>query len=220
MPRESLENRKARATKIVRKLKKLYGEADCALNHKNAFELLIATILSAQSTDVNVNKVTPQLFKRYPTAQKLSKATLPAVEEIVRSTGFFRQKAKNIVGCAKQLVRDHDGEVPETIPQLTALPGVARKTANVVLGTWFGKNEGVVVDTHVGRIAHRLGLTWTSKDTKDAVKIEKDLMQVVSRRQWTFFSHSIIWHGRGVCPARTPRCDECELASLCPSADL
>lgn len=220
MPRESIASRQERAVKILRKLKRLYSDADCALDHDSAFQLLIATILSAQSTDVNVNKVTPALFRKYPTPQKLARGRLPDVEEIVRSTGFFRQKAKNIVGCARQLVRDHDGEVPQTIPELIALPGVARKTANVVLGTWFEKNEGVVVDTHVGRIAHRLGLTWTSKDTKDAVRIEKDLMRVIPQPQWTFFSHALIWHGRGVCPARTPRCDECTLAQLCPSADL
>lgn len=214
----ALTERKKRARKVLRGLRRLYGDADCALDHNNAFELVVATILSAQSTDVNVNKVTPQLFRRYPTSQKLAKALPDDVSEIIRSTGFYRQKTKNIIGCAQILVDEFGGEVPQSIAELTKLPGVARKTANVVLGTWFGINEGVVVDTHVGRITTLLDLTWTSKDTKDAVKIERDLMAVVPQKDWTYFSHSIIWHGRQVCIARRPRCDECLLAPDCPNA--
>ena len=216
----ALETRRERARLVLRFLHELYGDADCALEHRNAFELLIATILSAQSTDVNVNKATPALFRRFPTAAKLAAAPIEEVEELVHSTGFFRQKAKNIVGCAQRLIDEFGGEVPRSIPELTSLPGVARKTANVVLGTWFGQNEGVVVDTHVGRIAERLDLVWNHKDTKDAVKIEQDLMQVLPQEEWTFFSHAIIWHGRGPCPARKPACDRCEIAPHCPSAGI
>ncbi|MGE3165537.1 MAG: endonuclease III [Planctomycetota bacterium] len=213
-----MTQRKTRAASILRKLRKRYGDADCALHHRNAFELVIATILSAQSTDVNVNKVTPVLFAHYPTAAELARADASEVEEIVRSTGFFRQKAKNIIACSRMLVEQFAGEVPQTIAELTTLPGVARKTANVVLGTWFGKNEGVVVDTHVGRIAGRLDLSWSGKNSKDAVKIEHDLMQVLPRKGWTFFSHAVIWLGREICSARKPKCDECPLAADCPSA--
>lgn len=201
-------------------MKKEYPEAHCALEHRNAFELVIATALSAQSTDVAVNKVTPELFRRYPTPEKLAKADREDVEEIVRTTGFYRQKSKNIIGCAQRITEEFGGRVPESIPELTSLPGVARKTANVVLGTWFGKNEGVVVDTHVGRISDRLELTWSHRDTKDAVKIEQDLIQVLPRKEWTYYSHAIIWHGRGVCLARKPRCQECTLAPYCPSAEV
>ena len=209
---------RAQARRVVRGMKKLYADADCALVHGSSLELLIATILSAQSTDVTVNKVTPALFKRYPSATTLAEAESAEVEEIIHATGFFRQKTKSIINACKQIVETFDGQVPATIEELTQLPGVARKTANVVLGTWFGKNEGVVVDTHVGRLAHRLGLTWTSKDTKDAVKIEQDLMAIIPRKEWTFVAHALVWHGRKVCTARKPSCDVCTLSKVCPTA--
>lgn len=215
---EPTAERRARARKALRRLKSLYPVVECALHHDSAFQLLVATILSAQSTDNNVNKVTPTLFARYPTPHELATAKPAAVEKIIHSTGFFRQKRKNIQGAALRIVEEFGGEVPDTIEDLVSLPGVARKTANVVLGTWFGKNDGVVVDTHVGRLAHRLDLTWTSKDTKDAVKIERDLMQVIPRKEWTYISHALIWHGRGVCPARRPKCEECPLNGFCPAA--
>ena len=215
---ESLENRKKRAKKIVAELHKLYADATCALHHDSALRLLIATILSAQSTDATVNKVTPALFARYPDAKSLAAADPAEVEKMIYATGFFRQKTKSIIGACKAIVEQYDGQVPDTMEQLVTLPGVARKTANVVLGTWFGRNDGVVVDTHVGRLAHRLGLTWSSKNEKDAPKIEQDLMQVLPQKEWTFASHALIWHGRGVCPARKPKCDACTLNTLCPSA--
>ena len=179
---------------------------------------MISTILSAQSTDETVNKVTPVLFKKYKTAKALADAPRESVEEIIHSTGFFRQKAKSVQGACRKIVDDFGGKVPDTMDELVTLPGVARKTANVVLGTGFGKNEGVVVDTHIGRLATRLGLTWTSRDTKDAVKIERDLMQIIPQKDWTLMGHALIWHGRRVCPARKPQCEECTLAKLCPSA--
>lgn len=215
---ETMGNRKILANRILNRLKKIYPEADCALYHNNALELLVATILSAQSTDETVNKVTPILFRAYPSAASLASAKAADMETIIKPTGFFRQKTKNIINTCNILVESFGGEVPLTMEELIKLPGVARKTANVVLGTWFQKNEGVVVDTHVGRLAHRLGLTWTGKDSKDAVKIEQDLMQILPRNQWTFFSHALIWHGRRICAARKPKCDACELSSLCPSA--
>ena len=208
-------DRKRRAESILEGLHRLYGDADCALHHTNAFELLIATILSAQSTDNNVNKVTPHLFERFPTPSDLAEGSLEEVESIVHSTGFYRQKAKNIIGAAQRLRDDFGGEVPQSIEELTSLPGVARKTANVVLGTWFGLNHGVVVDTHVGRLSERMGLTWSARDSKDALRIEQDLMQVVPQAEWTFLSHALIWHGRETCSARSPLCDECELEEYC-----
>jgi endonuclease-3 len=215
---EPLAERKRRAERIIAELKKLYPQADCALHHGSALELLIATILSAQSTDETVNKVTPVLFERYPTAEALAEADPADVERIVHSTGFFRQKTKSIIGACKKIVEAFGGKVPDSMEALIQLPGVARKTANVVLGTWFRKNEGVVVDTHIGRLAHRLGLTWTSKNDKDAVKIEQDLMEVLPRDEWTYTGHALIWHGRRVCTARKPRCGACALSGLCPSA--
>lgn len=211
--------RKKHARSVLRELHELYPDANCALRHEDAFELLIATIMSAQSTDVNVNKVTPVLFGEYPTPADLAAADPDEVEIIIKSTGFFRQKRKNIQGAAKRIVEEFGGKVPRTIDELTQLPGVARKTANVVLGTWFHQNDGVVVDTHVGRLAHRLDLTWTSKGTKDAVKIERDLMEVIPRDDWTYLSHALIWHGRELCKARSPLCDRCPLARLCPAAE-
>ncbi len=215
---KDLDARKARARKIIKELKKLYPEAECALKHKSALQLLISTILSAQSTDDTVNKVTPELFAIYPDARSLAEADPADVEQRIHRTGFFRQKTKSIMGACRKIVDDFGGDVPDTIDELTSLPGVARKTANVVLGSWFGKNEGVVVDTHIGRLAHRLELTWSSKNDKDAVKIEQDLTQVLPREEWTYTGHALIWHGRRVCPARKPRCNACTLSKLCPSA--
>lgn len=216
--RESKAARHTRALRILDGLHTLYPQADCALKHRSAFELLVATILSAQSTDETVNKVTPALFAKYPTPAALAKAKVADVEALIRATGFFRQKAKNIVAAAQRLVEAHGGEVPAEMESLVALPGVARKTANVVLGTWFGQNAGVVVDTHVGRLADRLALARTHRDTKDAVRIENDLMEVIPQDEWTFLSHALIWHGRRICTARKPRCGECLLAPDCPSA--
>lgn len=216
--RESLKDRQTRCRALIALLRKLYPDADCALEHGGAWELLVATILSAQSTDVAINKITPVLFAAYPTPQALADAPIEHIEEIIHSSGFFRQKAKNIQASARKLVEEFGGEVPDTLEALTALPGVARKTANVVLGTHFGKNEGVVVDTHVGRLAVRLGLTWNGRDGKDAVTIEKDLMQVVPREDWTYVGHALILHGRQVCDARKPRCESCTLSARCPSA--
>lgn len=216
--RELLAEKKKRARKILAALRKLYPQADCALSHEDPLQLLIATILSAQSTDETVNKVTPVLFQRYPTAQALAEAPPAEVERIVHSSGFFRQKAKSIQGACRKIVEEFGGRVPDTLEQLVTLPGVARKTANVILGTAFGKNEGIVVDTHVGRLATRLELTWSSKDGKDAVKIERDLMELFPQDEWTFLGHALIWHGRRVCFARKPNCPGCTLAKYCPSA--
>ena len=214
----STPERKARARKLIAALKKLYPEAVTALHHQNALELLVATILSAQSTDVNVNRISPGLFKKYPDARAFAQADLTDLEKEIHSTGFFRQKAKSIQGACRRIVEAYGGEVPDTMEDLITLPGVARKTANVVLGSWFKKNEGVVVDTHVGRLSHRLGLTWSSKGEKDAVKIEQDLMKLIPRTDWTFFGHGLILHGRKVCTARMPKCAECALNTTCPSA--
>jgi endonuclease-3 len=196
----------------------LYPHATCALHHRSAFELVVSTILSAQSTDETVNKVTPDLFKKYPDASALAAAEPATIEQLIYRTGFFRQKTKSLIGASRVMCEQFGGDVPDTMENLLQLPGVARKTANVVLGTWFGKNEGVVVDTHVGRLAERLRLTWSGKDSKDAVKIEQDLQQVIPQGEWTFFSHALIWHGRKICTARKPKCGECALAPDCPSA--
>ncbi|HEU4586799.1 MAG TPA: endonuclease III [Gemmatimonadaceae bacterium] len=198
------------------RLTEAYPDAHCALDHRNAFELLAATILSAQCTDARVNMVTPSLFERYPTAHELADAAQEDVEEIIRSTGFFRSKAKSLIGMARALVERHDGEVPRSMDELTALPGVGRKTANVILGNAFDMNEGVVVDTHVARLSHRLGLVTGD----DPVKIERKLMQLVPRERWTMLSHLLIEHGRRVCDARKPRCGECVLADTCPSSTI
>lgn len=215
---EALGDKTKRVKKILAGLHTLYPDATCALEHVDAFQLLIATILSAQSTDVTVNKVTPVLFAKYPTPAALARAQSADVEKIIHQTGFFRQKTKSVIGASQAIVERFDGKVPTDLESLITLPGVARKTANVVLGTAFGKNEGVVVDTHVGRLATRLGLTWTAKNPKDAVRIEQDLMQIVQRDEWTFFGHSLIWHGRKVCDSRKPKCSQCLLAKVCPSA--
>ena len=205
----------ARITEILKRLDELYPEATCALTHRSAWELLVATILSAQSTDANVNRVTPVLFKKYPTVQDFAALTPEQLEPDVRSTGFFRNKSKSVVGAAKKIVSDFGGEVPDNMDQLLTLPGVARKTANVVLGTWFKKGVGVVVDTHVTRISRRLELT----KNLDAPKIEQDLMKVIPQNKWILFSHQVIWHGRKLCIARRPKCVECKLEDLCHAAD-
>ena len=201
------------ARTIVRRLRKEYPDAECALIHKDAYELTAATILSAQCTDEMVNKVTPALFKQYPTPEKLARARTPTVEKLVKSTGFYRNKTKSLIGMANVVVNDFDGEIPQTIEELLTLPGVARKTANVVLGVWYGKAEGVVVDTHVKRITNLLGLT----KEKDPVKIERELIALLPKKDWIDVSHLLIWHGRKVCIARRPDCDNCVLADRCPS---
>jgi endonuclease-3 len=206
----------ARVRSIVDGLEELYPDVDCELDRQNPFQLLIATILSAQTTDQRVNQVTPELFRRYPTPEAMAKAPLPKLENIIRSTGFFRQKAKSLKGSAAGLVARFGGQIPKTLADLTTLPGVARKTANVVLGTAYGIAEGVVVDTHVQRLAMRLGLT-RSMEPKD---IEQDLMMVIPQDRWIRFSHQLIWHGRRVCFARKPNCAGCALAPFCPSAGL
>ena len=215
---EPTADRRDRALCVLAGLKKLYPDAHCALEHEDPLQLLVATILSAQCTDVTVNKVTPELFRRFPDARALAGADPVELEERIHSTGFFRQKTKSIQGACRRIVEAFGGRVPDTMEDLLTLPGVARKTANVILGTWFKKNEGVVVDTHVGRLAHRLGLTWTSRDEKDAVRIESDLVQIIPREDWTFFGHAMIWHGRRVCAAKRPECGRCLLAPDCPSA--
>ena len=205
-----------RVRSIIDGLEQLYPDVDCELNRETPFQLLIATILSAQTTDERVNMVTPALFKKYPTPQAMAKSPLPTLETLVKSTGFFRQKAKSVKGSAAGLIERFGGEIPKTIAELTTLPGVARKTANVVLGTAYGIAEGVVVDTHVQRLAMRLGLTRKT-DPKD---IEADLMKVVPQDHWIRLSHQLIWHGRRVCFARKPNCEGCALAPFCPSAGL
>ncbi|MGH9498351.1 MAG: endonuclease III [Terriglobales bacterium] len=204
-----------RIADILKRLDQLYPKVTCALTHKSAWELLVATILSAQSTDVNVNRVTPGLFARYPTVEDFAALTPEQLQPDIRSTGFFRNKAKSVVGAAKKIVAEFGGQVPPAMDQLLTLPGVARKTANVVLGTWFKKAEGVVVDTHVTRISRRLELTRNT----DAPKIEQDLMKLIPRQKWILFSHQIIWHGRKLCMARGPKCIECPLENLCHAAD-
>jgi endonuclease-3 len=204
-----------RVAAILAELRKAYPDVVCALTHRNAFELVIATALSAQTTDVTVNKVTPELFRMYPTPKRLAAASLPEIEEIIHATGFYRAKAKNIQGAAKVLVERFGGKVPETIAELVELPGVARKTANVVLGSWFGIPEGVVVDTHVLRLSKRLELTKND----EPVKVERDLMKVIPQDRWIQFSHELIHHGRQVCVARTPKCVDCSLEQVCNAAD-
>jgi len=209
-------DRKTRVRKIIARLKREYPDATSALHHQSALELVVATILSAQCTDARVNMVTPQLFAKYRTAADYAAADPRVLEKEIQSTGFFRNKTKSIIGMAQALVERHGGEVPQTMEELTALPGVGRKTANVILGTWFGKNEGVVVDTHVHRLSRLLGLTRQD----DPVKIEQELMQLVPREDWTWFSHTLIQHGRAVCIARRPRCADCVLNRLCPSSQV
>ncbi len=205
---------KAPVEETIARLKSAYPDARTALDWKNPLELLVATILSAQTTDVRVNAVTPNLFARYPAAADYAEADPTELEEDIRPTGFFRNKAKSLRGMARALVEDHGGEVPRTMDDLVALPGVGRKTANVVLGNAFSIDEGVVVDTHVRRLSNRLGFTTQ----KDPEKIEKDLMEKVPKGDWTVFSHLLILHGRNVCKARKPACEDCGVNDLCPSA--
>jgi endonuclease-3 len=202
------------AHEVVRRLRVEYPDAECALVHQNPYELIVATVLSAQCTDDMVNKVTPALFRRYPTPGKLGRARQETVEKLIHSTGFFRNKAKNIRGLGKRLDEEFGGEVPRTMEELLSLPGVARKTANVVLGVAFRIAEGVVVDTHVKRITKLLGITRQT----DPVKVEKDLVKLLPKDDWIDVSHLLIWHGRKVCIARRPRCEACVLADRCPAA--
>ena len=211
---ETKAEKRARVEEIIRRLWEEYPDATTSLKHTNPYELLVATILSAQCTDERVNMVTPELFERYPSPEELAGAKPEDVEEIIRSTGFYRQKTKSLIGMAESVVEDHDGDVPDTMKELVKLRGVGRKTANVVLGNAFGKDEGVVVDTHVKRISGRLGLTRETSPEK----IEPDLMELVPEDSWTDLPHLFIFHGRAVCKAPTPVCDECVLADLCPSA--
>jgi endonuclease III len=204
-----------RISELLSRLDRLYPEVTCALIHKDAWELLVSTILSAQSTDVRVNIVTPELFRKYPTVQDFAKLEPQQLEPDVRSTGFFRNKSKSVVGAARRIVNEFGGNVPENMDDLLTIPGVARKTANVVLGTWFAKAEGVVVDTHVHRISRRLELTKND----DPKKIEQDLMRVIPRDKWILFAHQIIWHGRRLCIARSPKCADCLLENICHAED-
>ncbi len=204
-----------RIAAILKALDETYPDAVCALTHRTPWELLVATILSAQCTDVRVNMVTPELFKRFPTPAAMSKAKLPELEELIRTTGFFRNKAKSIQGAAKKITEQFGGKVPETLAELITVPGAARKTANVVLGVSYGKAEGVVVDTHVFRISRRLDLT----KSETAEKVEQDLMKILPQDRWISFSHQVIHHGRQVCIARSPKCDKCNLEQLCHSKD-
>ena len=204
----------ARIERITAALDKLYPDAHCELDFKSPFQLLVATILSAQCTDKRVNMVTPTLFARFPDPYAMAAATQAQLEELIKTTGFFRNKAKNIRGAAQVLCDDFDGEVPRTMAELLTLPGVARKTANVVLGTAFGINEGFVVDTHIGRLSQRLALTTE----EDPVKIERDLCAIIPQPRWTLLGHQLIFHGRRVCDARKPDCAHCTLLPDCPSA--
>jgi len=204
-----------RIAAILKGLDEAYPAAECALTHRSPWELLVATILSAQCTDVRVNLVTPELFRRFPTPALMAAATLPELEDLIRTTGFFHNKAKSIQGAARKITEEFGGRVPETLAELVTLPGVARKTASVVLGVCFGKAEGVVVDTHVFRIARRLGLA--KGETPE--KVEQELMQILRQSRWIDFSHQIIHHGRQVCAARKPQCDRCNLEPLCTSKD-
>ena len=204
-----------RIAAILKALDAAYPNAVCALQHRSPWELLVATILSAQCTDVRVNMVTPELFRRFPTPQAMAKAPLAELEQLIKTTGFFRNKAKSIQGAARKIIADFGGQVPQTLDELVTIPGAARKTANVVLGVSFGKAEGIVVDTHVFRIARRLELA--KGDTPQ--KVEQELMQVIPRDHWIAFSHQIIHHGRKVCIARNPKCKDCDLETLCRSKD-
>ncbi len=206
-------DKKTKALEIIKRLEKEYGKAKTALKFNNPFELLVAVVLSAQCTDDRVNKITPELFKHFPTPAKMAEAKLEDIEELVRSCSFYRNKAKNIHAASKMIVEEFGGEVPDTMEELIKLPGVARKTANVVLYNAFGKNEGIAVDTHVKRLVKRLGLS----DKADPVKIEKDLMAIVPQEYWGPFTYLLIEHGRKVCKAKKPNCEACVLKDLCPS---
>jgi endonuclease-3 len=214
--RESLADRKVRARKIARQLAKTYADAECALHHQSPYELLAATILSAQCTDERVNMVTPELFRRYPTPQALAQAKPDELEVVIRSTGFFRAKAASLIGMAKAVTNQHQGDIPRTLEELVHLPGVGRKTANVLLGTAYGIAVGVVVDTHVKRLSNLLGLTQSSNPEQ----IERDLMELLPSKEWVNFSHRLIHHGRRICIARRPKCTECPLLKFCPRIGL
>ncbi len=214
--RESKPKKRQRTEEILQRLKEEYPDACCALEHRSPLQLLVATILSAQCTDKRVNMVTPALFDRYPDAASFAAADMAELEEMIRTTGFYRNKAKSLQGLGQALQSDHDGEVPASMAELSSLPGVGRKTANVVLGNAFGIDEGVVVDTHVGRLSNRLGLSEES----NPVKIESDLMALVPQEDWTLWAHLLIFHGRQVCKARKPACADCVLVDLCPSAEI
>lgn len=211
-----ITDKKGHAAEIVKRLRKAYPDAHCALNHTNAFELLIATILSAQCTDERVNIVTASLFRKYRSPADYLKVAQTELEQDIHSTGFFRNKAKNIQGACKRLIEEFGGEIPQTMDELLSLNGVARKTANVVLGNAFGMASGVVVDTHVSRLSQRLGLT----EQTAAEKIEQDLQELVPKKHWVMFSHWLIFHGRQICQARKPKCSECVLSDICPSRHL
>jgi endonuclease III len=204
-----------RVAEILKRLDQLYPDATCALTHTSAWELLVATILSAQSTDVNVNRVTPELFRKYPTVEAFAALEPEQLQPDIRSTGFFRNKSKSVAGAAKKIVADFGGQVPMNMNDLLTLPGVARKTANVVLGTWGKIADGIVVDTHVHRISRRLELTMNN----DPQKIEQDLMRIIPREKWILFSHQVIWHGRKLCFARKPKCVDCALENICHAGD-
>jgi endonuclease-3 len=212
---KTVAERKARVVQILVGLDRMYPNVTCALHHNDAWQLLVATILSAQCTDKRVNEVTPGLFKKYPAIQDFAAAKQDELAQDIRSTGFFNNKAKSVIGAARKILSDFGGEIPRDIDKLLTVPGAARKTANVVLGTAFGIASGVVVDTHVQRISQRLDLTKES----EPVKIEKDLMKIIPQERWILFSHQIIHHGRALCVARKPRCAECELNQLCYAAD-
>ncbi|HEX2167569.1 MAG TPA: endonuclease III [Longimicrobiales bacterium] len=212
--RESMAAKRARTVEITLRLRAAYPDAKCSLDFRNAYELLVATILSAQCTDERVNMVTPALFERYPRPEDLAGARTEDVEEMIRSTGFFRNKAKSLLGMANAVTDLHGGTVPSAFEDMVALPGVGRKTANVVLGNAFGTNEGIAVDTHVKRVSGRLGLTRNT----DPEKIEPDLMKLVPREEWTDISHLLIYHGRAICKAPKPKCEECMLSDICPSS--
>ncbi|MGP8176073.1 MAG: endonuclease III [Terracidiphilus sp.] len=205
----------SRVAAILKALDEAYPNVECALTHRSPWELLVATILSAQCTDVRVNLVTPELFRRFPTPAAMAKATLPQLEALIRTTGFYHNKAKSIQGAARKIVADFNGQVPQTLAELITIPGAARKTANVVLGVSFGKAEGVVVDTHVFRIARRLGLAKGNTPEK----VEQELMRILPQSRWIAFSHQLIHHGRLICAARKPKCDRCNLEQLCTSKD-
>ena len=213
MPR--MKKASERIEPVLQRLKKHYPDAECSLNHRNPLQLLAATILSAQCTDARVNLVTKDLFKKYKTARDFGDANPDELSEVIRSTGFFRNKTKSLIGMGQALADQHKGKVPKTMEELVKVPGVGRKTANVVLGNAYGINAGVVVDTHVGRISQRLGFT----KNKDAIKIERDLMKIVPQDEWTLFPHLMISHGREICQARKPKCEICPLNNLCPSAN-
>ncbi len=214
--RESRRRRTARTAEILDRLSAEYPDADCALDHENPFQLLVATILSAQCTDKRVNQVTPSLFARFPTPEAIANAEIGELEELIRTTGFFRNKARSLKGLGQALETEHQGEVPRTMDALTELPGVGRKTANVVLGNAFGIDEGIVVDTHVKRLSGLLALT----EAATPEKIESDLMELVPRSHWTLWSHLLILHGRAICRARRPECHRCVLVDLCPAAQI